>query len=172
MEVGPPPRLRRPEAADAAVVASWSRSADEARRWCSLAVHPFPPSEVISWWGAADVDPQVLLVGEEGRPEAYGELWLDEQENEVELARIIVRPARRRAGLGRELVTRLVEEARATGLRDCFLRVAPDNSAALGLYRSCGFVDVEEERSRAWNESQPRQFVWLERVDFGGAPCD
>jgi ribosomal protein S18 acetylase RimI-like enzyme len=157
---------------DAAVIARWSQSAEEARRWCSRAVHPFPPSDVVGWWDAPDVVPRVLVEGEEREPLAYGELWLDETENEVELARIIVDPDRRRAGLGRALVTRLVETARATGLRDCFLRVAPDNTAASRLYRSCGFVDVEEDRSRAWNDGQPTQFVWLERVDFGGSPLD
>jgi ribosomal protein S18 acetylase RimI-like enzyme len=107
----------------------------------------------------------VLAPGETGEPLAYGELWTDEEEDEVELARIVVDPHRRRAGLGRELVAQLVAAARATGLRGCFLRVAPGNAAALSLYRSCGFVDVDEDRSRGWNEGQPAQFAWLERVD-------
>ena len=159
-------RLRAPDEAEAATVASWSRSVEEARRWCSVAVHPFPADTVTGWWQAPDVVPRVLVVTEDEHPVAYGELWTDEEEDEVELARIIVDPGRRRAGIGRQLITQLVEAARATGLADCYLRVVHDNVAALGLYRSTGFVDVDEERTRAWNEGQPAQFVWLERPDF------
>ena len=34
--------LVAPTVADAAIVAGWSRSAKEARLWCSRAEHPFP----------------------------------------------------------------------------------------------------------------------------------
>jgi len=162
-------RLRHPKPTDAAVIAGWSQSAEEARRWCSRAVHPFPAGEVLDWWQAADVDPWVLDVGDPPAPAAYGELWVDEEEDEVELARIVVDPQRRRSGVGRLLVMELVGVARATGLADCFLRVAPDNVAALQLYRSAGFTDVDQERSRAWNLSQPTEFSWLERPDFPSA---
>lgn len=39
-------RLVVPGTADAAVIAGWSRSADEAAVWVSLPEHPFPPDAV------------------------------------------------------------------------------------------------------------------------------
>ena len=68
----------------AGVVAGWSRSADEARRWCSAAEHPFPPERVRGWWAGNDVRPWVLVEGSEAEPVGYGGLWLDDEE--VELA--------------------------------------------------------------------------------------
>ena len=52
----------------------------------------------------------------------------DAEEDEVELARLIIDPARRRSRLGRALVTRLLVMARATGKASCLLRVAQGTS--------------------------------------------
>ena len=164
---GPVPsaRLIAPAAGHAPRIASWSGSVEEARRWCSVAEHPFPPAQVRRWWEVDDVQPWVL-VDAAHTPLGYGELWPDEDEDEVELARVIVDPARRRAGVGRLLVGRLVEAARDTGTSGCILRVTPDNAAALRLYRSAGFVAVDAERTTAWNQEQPRNYLWMERPDF------
>lgn len=153
-------RLVAPAPGDAAIVAGWSRSAEEARLWCSRAEHPFPTDVVRGWWKADDVQPWLLSEGE--RSVAYGELWIDAEEDEVELARLIVDPARRRTGLGRRLVDQLLLAARDTGLSECFLRVAPDNAPALALYRSAGFLDVDADRTETWNASQHMAYVWLE----------
>ncbi len=69
--------------------------------------------------------------------------------------------------MGRLLVERLVDVARATGTGGCILRVTPDNAAALRLYRSAGFVEVDAERATAWNAGQPRSYRWMEHPDFG-----
>jgi hypothetical protein len=66
-------------------IAGWSRSADEARIWCSRAAHPFPAEVVRTWWQADDVQPWLLI--DDDVPVAYGELWLDADEDEVELPR-------------------------------------------------------------------------------------
>jgi ribosomal protein S18 acetylase RimI-like enzyme len=152
----------------ALVVAGWSRSAEEARRWCSVAEHPFPPERVTGWWAGSDVQPWVLVAEPDGPPVGYGELWLDEEEDEVELARLIVDPDRRRSGLGRALAAGLVEAAQATGLSSCLLRVVPENAPAIGLYRAAGFVEVDPDRTADWNQGQPTQYVWFERP--GHAP--
>jgi [ribosomal protein S18]-alanine N-acetyltransferase len=49
------------------------------------------------------------------RPAGYGDVWADPVEHEAELARIVVDPARRGAGLGRRLVSLLADEARRVG---------------------------------------------------------
>ena len=151
-----------PQDADAGLVAGWSRSAEEARRWCSVAEHPFPAERVRGWWADPDVQPWLLVEEPDADPVGYGELWLDEEEDEVELARLIVDPTQRRRGLGRALVGQLVAAATATGLSACLLRVAPDNGPAIALYRAAGFSEVEPERAAEWNQGQPAAYRWFE----------
>jgi len=154
-------RLLRPEPSDAPIVATWSLSSDEAKRWWGSDGRLPEPADITAWWQSDDVVPW-LLVDHDDRPVAYGELWLDADEDEVELAHLIVDPDRRRQGLGRLLVAGLVDAARGTGLASCFLRVRPDNAAAMGLYRSTGFVDFDEKRTAEWNLEQPVEYAWLE----------
>ncbi|TGK34373.1 ribosomal-protein-alanine N-acetyltransferase [Leptospira gomenensis] len=73
--------------------------------------------------------------------------------DEVEIYRIAVDPSRRRKGYGKELLDRLSElESEKT----FFLEVASQNSAAIGLYESCGFQKIHvrkryyEDGSDAW----------------------
>jgi ribosomal protein S18 acetylase RimI-like enzyme len=91
----------------------------------------------------------------------YGELWLDTEEDEVELARIVVAPEARGRGLGRALVRGLLAEARLSGMADVFMRVHPDNAAALRCYRGAGFEPVDTGSATAWNAGQPVAYVWL-----------
>src|SRR5215510_6337587 len=93
----------------AGLVASWSTSADEADLWCSRAEHPFPAHVVAGWSAAPDVTAYLLMA--DGEPVAYGEVWSDEEENEAELARLIVAPAARGRGVGRALTTELTTHA-------------------------------------------------------------
>ena len=63
---------------------------------------------------------------------------------EAELNRLFVREAARGTGVGRVLVTTLIERARALGYRTLFLSAVRRFDAALALYRSLGFVEVAE----------------------------
>jgi ribosomal protein S18 acetylase RimI-like enzyme len=94
---------------------------------------------------------------------AYGELWVDDDEAEVELARLIVDPAERGQGLGRRLAAGLAGLARSSYPR-VFLRVHPDNLAARRCYAAAGFQPVEPDQAAAWNASQPVDYVWLSLV--------
>lgn len=154
--------LRTPTLQDAKTVAGWSVSADEAGRWVSYAVHPFPASAVTTWWQRLDVQPW-LLIDPDGTPAGYGEIWDDADEDEVELARLIVDPQRRRQSVGTLLVDQLLGLARRSGRANCFLRVAPGNTAALALYRTAGFRDVDPSQAAAWNQQQPLDYAWLQQ---------
>ncbi len=77
-ETIPPSPLRRPTLLDAGTIAGW---------------HPVQAEEVVAWWEGPDVETWVM-VGSDGRLVGYGELWLDAEENEVELARLIIAPER------------------------------------------------------------------------------
>ena len=87
----------------------------------------------------------------DGSVVAYGEIWEDEDEDEAELARLIVDPAHRGRGVGRELVRALVGEARRLGWSDVWLRVDPDNEPALRAYAAAGFVRTTAAEEATFN---------------------
>ena len=104
-------------AADAQDIAGWVSSADEARWWGGHTVAwPVDPSISCAWHADADVQPFVLR--KEGALLAYGEVWVDDDEQEVELGRIIVRPERRGRGVGRLVVSRLLDQARRPAIAE------------------------------------------------------
>jgi ribosomal protein S18 acetylase RimI-like enzyme len=144
----------------AAEVLGWVRNSDEARKWASLAEVPGDSSMFAAWHADPGVCPFVLL--QDGTAIGYGEIWIDFEAGEVELARILVKPACRGCGVGRRLVSLLLAEAAKTGLPDAFVRVYPDNIAAIACYQHAGFGRVDAEIAAAWNRAQPVEYVWLE----------
>ena len=57
---------------------------------------------------------------------------------ELHLLNLTVVPAQQRRGLGRALLARVVERARALGMASVWLEVRPSNAPALALYERCG----------------------------------
>ncbi|MFE0632058.1 GNAT family N-acetyltransferase [Streptomyces sp. NPDC058864] len=143
----------------AGAVAGWPATAREVTLWCGRPEHPLPAEVVAGWRDAEDVEAYLLYEGRE--LVGYGELWLDADEDEVELARVIVAPSARGRGVGRRLIAALTARARLTGLAEVFLRVHPDNSAALRCYLGAGFSPVPAEVAAEWNVPQPVAYVWL-----------
>jgi ribosomal protein S18 acetylase RimI-like enzyme len=137
--------LRQPSDDDVDTIAGW---------------HPMPASEVLGWWEPDYVTPWLML-GADGEPVAYGELWVDDEEDEVELARLIVAPDLRGRGLCKRLTWALLSKAAKTGMATTMLRVAPDNAVATGCYLACGFEPLSAEESAVWNEGQRREWYWM-----------
>jgi ribosomal protein S18 acetylase RimI-like enzyme len=151
----------RPFAGDrAGLVVTWPRSGEEVLMWCGHAQYPLPAAVVDGWHEDAEV--RAYLLTRDDVPIGYGQLWLDAEENEVELARIILAPAARGQGLGQVLVLRLLAEAVAVGPGDIFLRVHPDNSVALRCYAAAGLVPVDAALAAEWNVPQPVDYIWLQ----------
>ncbi|WP_431947045.1 GNAT family N-acetyltransferase [Actinacidiphila sp. bgisy167] len=140
-------------------VAGWPATAREVSLWCGRQEHPLPGAAVAEWRDAEDVEAHLLYEGRE--LVGYGELWVDAEEDEVEIARVIVAPSARGRGLGRRLITELTARARLTGLAEVFLRVHPDNDGALRCYLGAGYVPVPAELAAEWNLPQPVAYVWL-----------
>jgi len=139
-------------------VSSWAATAGEVLMWCGLAAAPVPAGQIEAW---ADEDGvQQFGLYRDEQLVGYGELWVDDDEAEVELARLIVDPRHRGQGAGRELVGGLVARA---DYPDIFLRVHPDNTVALRCYTGAGFIRVDAVREAEWNAPQPVAYVWLTR---------
>lgn len=77
-----------------------------------------------------------------------------------EMKRMYVRPAYRGLKIGRMLAERLIDEARAMGYTVMKLDTdsAPKFAAAIGLYRSLGFVECER-----YNADPDPKTLWFER---------
>ncbi|MFF1373316.1 GNAT family N-acetyltransferase [Streptomyces virginiae] len=118
---------------------------------------PLPPATITEW----QRDERAPVLVEDERAVGYGELWFDAEEDEVELARIIVAPDARGKGLGRALVRGLLAQAAAAGHHDIFLRVHPDNGPASRCYRAAGFAPVDPALAATWNKTQPVAYLRL-----------
>ncbi|MET8275214.1 GNAT family N-acetyltransferase [Streptomyces sp. NPDC005134] len=101
----------------------------------------------------------------------YGELWFDAEEDEVELARIIVAPEARGKGLGRVLVCGLLAQAHESGCADVFMRVHPDNEKALKCYPEAGFVPVAPGLAENWNAAMCTPARRSSRREQSTDPC-
>ena len=142
----------------AGVVSGWAQTDEEVLMCCGAGTAPVTAEQVSAWAGEDGVQPFGLYRGE--RLVAYGELWVDDDEAEVELARLIVDPGERGHGLGRYLAARLARLARFRHPR-VFLRVHPGNIAALRCYAAAGFEPAGPDQAAVWNADQPVDYVWL-----------
>jgi len=82
----------------------------------------------------------VYVAEREGAVVAYLTAW--QVADEVEVIQVATHPAVRRGGLGRALMLRVIEEARARGDVRVLLEVRPGNTPAVTLYRALGFAEV------------------------------
>ena len=60
-------------------------------------------------------------------------------------------------------MTLLLEQAAETGYPAAFVRVAPENAAALACYAAAGFAPVTPDERRRFNAGQPVAYAWLRR---------
>jgi ribosomal-protein-alanine N-acetyltransferase len=104
----------------------------------------------------------ILLVSEESKGIAgYAALWL--AADEAELGNLAVRPGRRGRGIGRTLLSRVLEEAALRGARAVFLEVRESNAVARYLYEAFGFRIVG---SRPDYYASPREDALVMRLSL------
>lgn len=119
---------------------------------------PFTHKDFVTWM---DADEQRLWVLEsESDPVGYGEVWIDDEERDTELAHLVVAPEHRGKGLGVDLVKLLFTEATHAGYPFVYMRVSPENERALACYRRAGF-EVMATLPDRW----PREYVWMRRAN-------
>ncbi len=138
-------------------VLSWAQTPTELDSWASLA--EAPSAAIFQQWLEGPDSHGRLLINE--HPIAYGELWVSEEEDEVEIGHLIVSPACRNTGIGREFVRLLVEESRRFSISSAWVRVVPDNEAALRCYAAAGFSAASADQQARFNSIQPRSYTWL-----------
>ena len=88
---------------------------------------------------------RLLLATVDGAPAgccAFRPLVTSDHVNACEMKRLYVRPAFRRFGLGRQLVERIMSEARWVGFATMLLDTLNEMETARALYQEAGFVEV------------------------------
>jgi ribosomal protein S18 acetylase RimI-like enzyme len=123
---------------------------------------------------AAVVDPDefvapggLFLVGLlDGAPVATG-AWRRLPDGRAEIKRMYVRPAARRRGLARAMLTEVERTAAAAGIVDLVLNTGPEQPEAIALYESEGYVPVPGFGHYA---DHPGAVFLGKRLDDGNGP--
>jgi ribosomal protein S18 acetylase RimI-like enzyme len=67
------------------------------------------------------------------------------------ILRVRVHPARRRRGIGRELMTALESRAAGRGFRESWLDTATNQPEAMAFYQSLGYTETGRETQAEWH---------------------
>ncbi len=115
--------------------------------------------------GELDVSPSRrhwLVVHDDGSLVAFAGMML--VGDDAHLMNIAVAPDRRRLGVARFLLTRLLDDVVELGARHLTLEVRPDNTAALALYRAFG-LSVAGTRSDYYGPGEDALILWTHDLD-------
>jgi ribosomal-protein-alanine N-acetyltransferase len=80
--------------------------------------------------------------------------------DELHINNVAVREGYRRRGVGRDLLTRVLQEGKRCGVARAFLELRAGNSAALALYEECGF-EVTARRNRYYSDPMEDALVMI-----------
>lgn len=92
-----------------------------------------------------------VVAEEDGEIVGYGGITVAADSADVE--NVLVAERFRRCGCGGEIVSALVEHARAAGAADVFLEVRVSNAPAMRLYLRCGFAGAYA-RTRYYSDGE------------------
>jgi ribosomal protein S18 acetylase RimI-like enzyme len=149
--------LRDATLADLRVVCTWVTSALECELWAGRRVR-FPLDLEHLAWGIDFSHHGGLVLMDGAEISGFGQV-VPKAAARAHLARIIVAPHRRGMGVGRQLVTSLIDVARQRGRRIVSLNVDPNNAVAIALYTKLGFRDA----ARPPDEPDPHGSRYMQR---------
>ncbi|HEY7200934.1 MAG TPA: GNAT family N-acetyltransferase [Candidatus Dormibacteraeota bacterium] len=126
---------------------------------------PLSAEEAAEWWDAHARQRTITLVADEdGDVIGWARLLPWRQRGfEVVEDLVYVDPLSQKRGVGRELLSRLIEAARASGCRTIVASVAADNGAGLRLHRSLGFEVVGTLKDAAYKFSRWMDITLVQR---------
>ena len=117
-------------------------------RQCPTTAHWTEQQYANLFAASAESPVRLALVGEEeGGSVLAGFLVARYLPAEWELENIVVAPAVRRMGIGRQLIDSLLVQARQTNSTAVFLEVRESNSAARRLYEYVGFMETGRRKA-------------------------
>jgi L-amino acid N-acyltransferase len=127
---------------------------------------PLSEEEAAAWWDSHARQRTITLVAEEEDGGVIG--WarlLPWRQRGFEIVEdlVYVDPLYQRSGVGRELLARLIEAARASGCRTIVASVAADNQAGLRLHQGLGFEVVGTLRNAAYKFSRWMDITLVQR---------
>ncbi len=120
----------------------------------------WPAGSMATLLGMPGVAALVAAIGEQPAGLAIGRLAADEGE----VLTIATRPALRRRGIGRHLLSALIREMAGRGARSVFLEVSAGNPPAMALYGAAGFAEVGR-RARYYADSGNGTDALILRLD-------
>jgi ribosomal-protein-alanine N-acetyltransferase len=135
---GAPLRFRRMTAADLPAVLAIERRSFP-RPWSPASFQ----RELALAWSTLEVALEERLVG----PRVIGYACTWRVADEAHLMNVAVHPGRRRRGVGRRLVERVLSEAAERGAKAVVLEVRSGNAGARRLYAEVGFRQIGLRRS-------------------------
>jgi phosphinothricin acetyltransferase len=127
---------------------------------------PLSAEEAEEWWNEHARQRTVTLVADEdGDVIGWARLLPWRQRGfEVVEDLVYVDPLYQKRGVGRELLGRLMEAARASGCRTIVASVAADNRTGLRLHQSLGFEVVGTVRHAAYKFSRWMDITLVQRT--------
>lgn len=97
-----------------------------------------PPDDVVDSWQRKGVRSYLLF--SHSRPVAYGELWERKAEQAVEVAHLLVEPAKRGEGYGTRLLELIFDRGGSLSwVRKVLINLYHQSPEALGCYLKAGF---------------------------------
>ena len=103
-----------------------------------------------------------IVAEENGIIVGYAGTWL--VINEAHVTNVAVSGQRRREGIGRLLMTKLMELSRESGMESMTLEVRVSNTAARSLYQELGFVEAGLRRNYYSETKEDALILWCEKL--------
>ena len=103
-----------------------------------------------------------IVAEENGMIVGYAGTWL--VINEAHVTNVAVSSQRRREGIGRMLMQKLMELARENGMESMTLEVRVSNAAARHLYEQLGFVEAGIRKNYYSETKEDALILWCEKL--------
>ncbi|MGI6728353.1 MAG: ribosomal protein S18-alanine N-acetyltransferase [Anaerovoracaceae bacterium] len=105
-----------------------------------------------------------LVAEEQGRIVGYAGLWMVCDEGHI--TNVAVKPECQRRGLGKLLVSKLIEIAEKQGINGFTLEVRVSNYGAISLYKNLGFVPLGKRIRYYEDNNEDALIMWRFQINI------